>query len=181
MAVKKTELIDCTLFIETDTGIFDMYETKLEINEELPTSNYVYNILSQSKAHSITFQHRNGVLPVRGEFICIPHDAERRKTLSYAYESKRFSREMEIEILYENEYFENLIIAGSYRESDVNKRLVEAIENNVTIPIYHIRTAQIPLKKTVFIWKPEYREHTLIARLWNNKVIKLKEIGKQQG
>jgi hypothetical protein len=88
---------------------------------------------------------------------------------------------MEIEILYENEYFENLIIAGSYRESDVNKRLVEAIENNVTIPIYHIRTAQIPLKKTVFIWKPEYREHTLIARLWNNKVIKLKEIGKQQG
>jgi hypothetical protein len=65
-----------------------------------------------------------------------------------------------------------LRILGRYCDTAARGRLQQAIDKNSILPLFLVEKADIPLGGGSFVWTPDLKDHVLILRLWNNKILR---------
>lgn len=175
MRIKDAQIVPCKLLLECGDRTFDALEVEYAVDPSQNISRRMAFEIEQSPARTVRFLYKNGWLPVQGPFLCIPLDSNRFLAPSFSYETKMFPRIRELEIFSENPNGADLQILGRYRDTADETRLEQAVERHSLLPLFSIRKAIVPLKKGVFEWTPDLKDHILIVRLWNNKMLRSTE------
>ncbi|OGD28775.1 MAG: hypothetical protein A2Y56_06675 [Candidatus Aminicenantes bacterium RBG_13_63_10] len=172
----KTETIRCALFSETESGLFDRHDVSIEVTPDVAISRYVAFEVEKSKSRTIIFNTDKGKIPVQGQFLCIPFDIGRQMSDLFAYERKMYPKTMQVDISCLGPSEESFHLRAKYRDSLAKTRIPLAIENNSIVPLYDVQDGVIPLRKRTLLWKDEFKDNIVIARLWNNKILKIEEV-----
>jgi len=175
MRIKDAQLVPCTLLLEYGDRTFDALEVEYAVDPSQNIARRMALEIEQSPARTVPFLYKNGMLPVQGPFLCIPHDVGRFIAQSFLYESKIYPRTRELEIFYDNPHGTDLHVLGRYRDTADASRLHQAIEKHSILPLFTIRKAVVPLKSGVFAWSPDLKDNILLVRLWNNKMLRSTE------